>query len=617
MRSREHEPRAALPVTRAGLPGWCYRVTRRSRLRTKFLFSLVLVSAMLTGSTLLVVRQRVQSQARNEIREALENSLITFRQFQRQRESSLEASAALLAHLPLLEALMTSGDAPTIQDGSTQLWQIAGGDLLVLADRSGKLMALHAVNASLSPPKAQEMLSRSLHYGELQDWWFAGGHLFQVFMQPIYFGEPANRAPLGVLVIGSEINRMVAEDVRRVAASQVAFRYGGRVVVSTLSHSRQQALENMPLAQSPADARPVEIDLEQERFLATSADLRPGSSLNVSLVVLKSYDQATLFLRRLNRWLVVLGLIALSVGSLVVFLISDTFTRPLANLVGGVHALEKGDFEYPLEARGHDEVSELTQSFDRMRHRVREAQQELLEAERFATIGRMASTISHDLRHSLTAILAYAEFLAEGHLAEDRRSEFYHEIRLAVNQMTNQLRELLEFSKARVVHRPALSNIAEVVDRAVRTVKARPEFSGVNVRTTFDGESEAWFDPSGMERVFHNLVLNACEAGTPECTRVEVTTCGTAEGLTIRITDNGRGIPEEIRDRLFQPFVTAGKDNGIGLGLAVVQKIVHEHGGQIHVERTGRDGTVLRLWLPAASPTLSVATRPAGLLPPS
>ena len=590
------------------VPRWYSGISQRGRLRTKFLLSLVLVSALLTCSTLFVVQRRVQLQAREQIREALENSLVTFRQFQRQRESTLAESATLLARLPLLEALMTSDDALTIQDGSTQLWQRSGGDLFVLADRSGKLMALHSVVAEISPSQAQEMLRQSLQNGELDDWWFAGGHLFQVFMQPIYFGEPANHAQLGVLVLGSEINRAVAEDVRRVASSQVAFRRRGTVVVSTLSRSQQEALSDRAVPQPAAGALPVEINLGQERFLATSTALPPASSINVSLVVLKSYDQATVFLRSLNRWLVGLGLTAILMGGILVFLISDTFTRPLANLVGGVHALERGDFDYPLEARGNDEVSELTRSFDRMRHRVREAQQELLQAERFATIGRMASTVSHDLRHSLTAILAYAEFLAEGNLTEGRRAEFYQEIRLAVNQMTDQLRQLLEFSQAKVVHRPVLANITEIIDRAVRNVKARPELSGIEVRTAFDGGSEGFFDPGGLERVFYNLLLNACEAGPPESLRVDVTTRRTAEGLAIEVADNGRGIPEEIRDHLFQPFVTAGKDNGIGLGLAVVQKIVHDHGGQIHVQRTGKEGTVLRIWLPAASPSVSVAS---------
>jgi signal transduction histidine kinase len=220
----------------------------------------------------------------------------------------------------------------------------------------------------------------------------------------------------------------------------------------------------------------------------------------------------------------------------------------------------------------------------------------------------MASSVSHDLRHSLTTILAYAEFLSEGRLTESRRLEFYQEIRQAVNQMTDQLRALLDFSKVKMVSRPVHANIAPVIERAVHTVKARPAFNGIQVVTSFEAGSEGWFDPSSLERVFHNLLLNACEAAPPEAGRVEVTTQETPVGLMIRVADNGNGIPMEIRDKLFQPFVTWGKDNGIGLGLAMVHKIVQEHQGQVKVERTGADGTVLRILLPGVAAEASLSS---------
>jgi len=599
---------------------WYSVLGRKGRLRTKFLLSLLLVSASLTCSTLLVVRQRVQLQIREEIRQGLQNSVITFQRFQRQREAALEGSADLLANLPIIEALMTSRDPATIQDASTGLWKRVGGDLCALADRGGKLMALHTANPGLTLAQAQEMLLRSLRSGEARDWWFGGGRLFQVSLRPIYFGEPANDTELGVLVLGAEINEQVADDVRQVASSQVAFRYGPTVVVSTLAGAQKEELSKLPSEarlSAPAAgvapsargaAAPVDVVLGQERFLAMSTDLPPSSALTASLVVLRSYDQATLFLRSLNRWLFVLGLTAIVAGSLLVFLISDTFTRPLAHLVGGVHALEQGNFDYPLEAQGHDEVADLTQSFIVMRHTLRRAQQELLRAERLATIGLMASTISHDLRHSLTTILAYAEFLAEGGLKEGRRFEFYEEIRQAVNQMTDQLQALLEFSRAKMVNRPVYANIAPVIERVVHSVKARPAFGGIQVDVSFEGGSEGWFDPASLERVFHNLLLNACEAAPPESGHVSVATHQTPAGLEIQVADNGNGIPPDIRDRLFQPFVTSGKENGIGLGLATVQKIVQEHQGQVSVERTGADGTVLRVLLPEVAAEARVST---------
>jgi len=602
-----------------GIREWYSGISRRGRLRTKFLLSLLLVSASLTCSTLLVVRHRLQIQIREEIRQDLQNSVVIFQIFQRQRELALEGSAAMVANLPIIEALMTSRDAATIQDASAALWRKTGGDLFALADRNGQLMALHAVNPSVTPAQAGEMLRRLLRSGEARDWWFGGGRLFRVFMQPVYFGEPANGTELGVLVLGSEINDQVAQDIRQVASSQVAFFYGPKVVVSTLSGRQrddlgQLASEPWPstmrakIGSSRPDLAPVDVQLGHEQFLAMSTDLPPSSALPASLAVLRSYDQAARFLKSLNRWLFGLGLTAILAGSLLVFLISDTFTRPLANLVRGVHALEEGNFNYPLEAQGKDEVAELTQSFVTMRRTVWSAQQELLRAERFATVGRMASSISHDLRHSLTTILAYAEFLSEGRLTQVRRLEYYEEIRQAVNQMTDQLRALLEFSRVKTVNRPVRASIVPVIERALHGVKARPAFSGIKVVTSFEEASEGWFDPLSLERVFHNLLLNACEAAPPQSGRVQVTTHQTAAGLEIRIADNGGGIPPEIRDTLFQPFVTAGKENGIGLGLATVYKIVQEHQGRVEVESTGPEGTVLRILLPTAPSEAQVAS---------
>jgi signal transduction histidine kinase len=582
----------------------------KGRLRTKFLLSLLLVSASLTCATLLIVRQRVGLQVRGEILEALQNSVVTFRDFQRQREAALERSASLLAIQPLLQALMTTQDQATIQDSSTDWWRRTGSGVFLLANRSGRMMALHTDPPGLTRAEAQEFLLRSLRNGQLRDWWFGSGHLFEVFLQPIYSGPASNPTLLGLVTVGYEIDRHVASEVGRVASSQVVFRYGPTTVVSTLSLAQQAELSQQAERQPVGPAwGPVDIRLGRERFVATSMELAPGGpgAGEISLMVLKSYDRATAFLNHLNRWLLGLGLTAVLAGSALVFLISSTFTRPLADLVAGVHALEKGDFSYPLRARGQDEVSELTASFDRMRRTLRTAQQELLHAERLATIGRMASTISHDLRHPLTAILAYAEFLSEVKPDEKQRSEFYGEIRQAVNQMTDQLNALLEFSKARVLYRPVWGPVKEVIQRAIRTVQARPEYHGITVTARHEGAREAWFDPSKLERALHNLLLNACEAVPAEAGRIDVESRQTPQGLEIRVADNGSGIPPEIRDQIFQPFVTHGKDSGTGLGLAVVQRIVQEHGGEVAVETTGPEGTVFRITLPSRTPSDKVS----------
>ena len=281
-----------------------------------------------------------------------------------------------------------------------------------------------------------------------------------------------------------------------------------------------------------------------------------------------------------------------------VFFISHTFTRPLGNLVGGVRALEGGDFHHPLDSRGGDEVAELTRAFERMRTSLLKSQRDLLESEQLATIGRMASSISHDLRHSLAAIVANSEFLCDSHLTPAQREELYQEVRSGVNLMTDLIDSLLEFARTRESLNPAYANVSETIQRAVQAVRLHPRHHDRSIDVLCGGQVSGWFDQRKLERALYNLLLNACEAAPAVGGDVEVTAAETAGSITISVADNGPGIAESIRDRLFHPFVSYGKENGTGLGLAVVQKIVQDHGGEIIAERTPQSTTVFRIVLP-------------------
>jgi signal transduction histidine kinase len=569
------------------------------RMRTKFLLSMLLITAGLTCTSLLLVRYSVRKQVKREIFADLRNSVGTFQNFQRERELTLTHSAELLADLPNLRALMTTEHEATIQDASSDLWRLAGSDLFVLTDRAGRVVALHTSSPGLTREVAQESFANSVNDESSGHWWYGGQHLYEVFLKPIYFGPASENRLLGFLTIGYEIDDRVAAQVSRIAASQVAFYYGDTVVKTTLSPMQEAELNRQRGVHAALGASgPEQIQLGEERFLITSLELAGAKNSSVRLNVLKSYDQATAFLDSLNRLLLALGLAAVLGGSALVFFISHTFTRPLANLVEGVRALEKGDFTYALDARGGDEAAEVTGAFNRMRSSLRTTQQELLEAERLATIGRMASSISHDLRHSLAAIVANAEFLCESKLSSDQREELYQEIRGAVNQMTDLIDSLLEFSRTRESLHPTYGNVRDSVARIVQTIRLHPEFHQVEITVSQEGNSSGWFDAKKLERALFNLLLNACEAVTPGAGFIEIKLSEVRNGVEIRVSDTGRGIPELIRSKLFEPFVSHGKENGTGLGLTVVQKIVQDHGGDVAVEKTSPAGTVFRLLLP-------------------
>jgi len=235
----------------------------RFRLRTKFLLSMVLISAGLTSLSLLLVRQNVQSQVKKQVSTDLQNSVSNFQSFQREKAITLNHSADLLADMPSLRAMMTTHDEPTIQDGTAPIAKLAGSDLFVLADQSGKIVAIHTNKPNFTRQMAQESLSQSLQQPQL--WWIGGQHLYEIFMRPIYFGPALKDSVLGFVVVGYEIDERVASQVSRIANSKVVFSYGDTVIVSTLGRGLDAELAQQKLMAT--SAQPQLIQLGNERFL--------------------------------------------------------------------------------------------------------------------------------------------------------------------------------------------------------------------------------------------------------------------------------------------------------------------------------------------------------------
>src|SRR5262249_44310637 len=158
-------------------------------------------------------------------------------------------------------------------------------------------------------------------------------------------------------------------------------------------------------------------------------------------------------------------------------------------------------------------------------------------------------------------------------------------------QMTDLIESLLEFSRTREALHPSFGDVREAVDSAIKALRAHPEFQAVRIKVSWEGTTEGWFDFKKLERAFMNLLLNACEVVPQQDGKIEVALRRAGGQLEIRVSDNGPGIAEAVRDKLFEPFVSYGKENGTGMGLTVVQKIVQDHGGDVVVEQTSPEGT--------------------------
>jgi signal transduction histidine kinase len=252
-----------------------------------------------------------------------------------------------------------------------------------------------------------------------------------------------------------------------------------------------------------------------------------------------------------------------------------------------------------ISDRGNILMFEKAVGLDLRNEPQRRAPSQLIEAERMSAIGRMACSISHDMRHSLTAIYANAEFLERHDICASARGNLLLEIQEAVLEMTERIDSLLQFGssgrKSPLVH----ERVSLVVEKAVAAVKFHPDGRNVSITVAEFPPAEADIDARNLESAIYNLLLNACQAATrsTHLPEVKVQLTEVDERIYVTIVDNGPGILASVRRTLFDPFVTAGKPNGTGLGLALARRIAEEHGGSVCLEESNRERTVFTLSL--------------------
>jgi signal transduction histidine kinase len=226
------------------------------------------------------------------------------------------------------------------------------------------------------------------------------------------------------------------------------------------------------------------------------------------------------------------------------------------------------------------------------------AQIQLAETERMSTIGGMVCSLSHDMRHSLSAIYANAEFLERHDLCANERAALVLEIQEAVLEMTERLDSILQFATGGRKNQIVRGRVSLVVEKAVAAVKFHPDGRNVLITVGQLPPVEADIDAKNLESAIYNLLLNACQAASCSAGVPEVQIhLAEDERIYVTILDNGPGIPASVRGTLFDPFVTAGKPNGTGLGLTLARRIAEEHGGSVCLEESKREGTIFTLSL--------------------
>jgi two-component system, NtrC family, sensor kinase len=227
-------------------------------------------------------------------------------------------------------------------------------------------------------------------------------------------------------------------------------------------------------------------------------------------------------------------------------------------------------------------------------------EQRLSRQERMASLGRLAAGLAHEVNTPITGIASYVQLLRDMTAAEDPRAPLLGKIEEQTFRVARIVSNLLEVARPSGFER-ALVNLAEVLRDEVVQLRGDAAHAAVELVFAADGEVTVAANRVQLELVAHNLLRNALQA-TPKGGRVEVEAGRLDRLVWLEVRDTGPGIPAELGEQVFEPFVTSREGRGgTGLGLAISRDIVRAHGGTIQARSREGQGTIMRVELPVRS----------------
>ncbi|HET8542250.1 MAG TPA: ATP-binding protein [Anaeromyxobacter sp.] len=440
---------------------------------------------------------------------------------------------------------------------------------------------------------------------------------------------PPDGAILSLAVAGGGAGRVVVAAVKpdrllRVFARTTAFRAylidgAGRVVVHP---DPARVISRADLASRPIVADAIrgkiargarEVGGPDGPMIAAFAQVGVG---RLAVIVEVPREEALRAARQLLTRSVLFGVAALLLALAAGVYFANRLTAPLRRLEAATRALGRGDFGVEVGKATSGEIGRLAAAFERMRRdiaerdaRISEAHLELALTGKLAIIGEFAASVAHEVKNPLSAIVGYAQF---GRSAPDldEAKQLFGLVEDHAWRGSKILTTLLGFTRD---PKPTIGPIdaSAVIEDVLRLLSPQMRMKRIQIETAFDPSGPRIAgSPSELQQVLVNLILNAADA--MEGCRDKRLTLGTARDGSfgvLSVRDTGRGLTPEAQARLFTPFFTTKPSGqGTGLGLSVSQRIVKQHGGDIHAETEPGIGTVFVVRIPLAEQAEPAAT---------
>ena len=292
--------------------------------------------------------------------------------------------------------------------------------------------------------------------------------------------------------------------------------------------------------------------------------------------------------------------IAVLVMALIAFIshrIGKNLTNPIKVLVDSTARVAAGDLDEQHEIKTYDEIGDLAAAFNQMTRDLKQSRDQLIQAERLATAGKMSASFAHEIRNPLSSMRMLAQMLMQKpEMSQEQHQQSLRYILEEIERIDSIVKGLMDFA------RPATLNLEQqsltpVLQAVLDLMEANLAHHKIQLVLDLSPETpEIQFDSDKLKQTFMNVVLNAMEA-MPQGGVLKVSTLTEDDSVCIQVVDTSVGIPAEDLEHLFEPFFTR-KTRGTGLGLANVKRILEEHGGSVEIESGPDEGTTVWMRLP-------------------
>lgn len=539
------------------------------------------------------------SVADQSVRSEIRGSIQAYEALWKGRTQVLSATTALMAQMPNVRAVFGLRDRNTIRDFVGELWSRVSDQsaAFLVLDPEGHLIAsLGADSDDLAAPQIPLKQVRTRFPRQLNGYLRQGSKLFYMVLTPVYVQTSHEPLLLNVLCAGFRIDNLVAGQLKTLApASDFVFLDNRQVFASTLE-ARFGYLSPQSLLPAPGSDRE---HIRGQEFISFGQPLPDITGKKIAeLRILHSYENARVALTKLQRSLGLAWLATVTVALLVSLLMTRRLLDPMRLLDRAVTEIASRNYSYRVPVTGTDELSRLAATFNMMCDSIEQARIDLIRQEQINTIGRLGSSLVHDLRNPLAAIYGGAEMLVDGQLPAEHTRRIALNIYRASHRVQELLRDLLNVSRGEG-RNLEICKVREIVEAAAEA--ALTAGSDVKIKIALDDSREIFVDRTRSERVFTNLFSNAIDA-MPDGGDVYVYSKVDGDNLLVFVEDTGPGVPAEVRTQLFRPFVTAGKRTGLGLGLTLSRQTMLELGGDLQLLSRSGPGACFHLRFPLRPP---------------